>query len=343
MENAGSRSLTIDSFRGLGILLVVLGHTTGLPSWLHNFIYSFHMPAFFILSGYLFNPEKSIQSPVRQVERKFYRLIMPAWTLGLACGIPFLAMLVLNKGGIDLHVFFEKLLGTLVGYTNTQYNFESTPVWFLFALFITEVCAIACYATFRNNSIYVLYMIGVVGVIISFEVNNYTLFNCAIALTATLFFAVGITAKTVLSKKTIPVTLVGVVSAGMLFATNYITPAAISMAENFIAQPQWLLINVGGALSGTALLYLIARLVNSKALSWVGKMTLPILAFNYIVNIACHKALSNLGMASWPLTFFVQVVVLLAVAYFVSRVKLLDVLFNGKLAPTYGKRTITDS
>ncbi|WP_353939436.1 acyltransferase family protein [uncultured Bifidobacterium sp.] len=53
-----SRLTALDSLRGFGILLVVLGHASrsvGLASW----IFSFHMPLFFIISGMLFH-EKTI-------------------------------------------------------------------------------------------------------------------------------------------------------------------------------------------------------------------------------------------------------------------------------------------
>lgn len=53
------RNPEIDPFRGLGILLVVLGHTAGLPEEVHRHAYSFHMPAFFFLSGYLFRIDKA--------------------------------------------------------------------------------------------------------------------------------------------------------------------------------------------------------------------------------------------------------------------------------------------
>ena len=54
-----SRSNVIDVFKGLGILLVILGHAWGVPNILQKLIYSFHMPAFFILSGYFFRVERA--------------------------------------------------------------------------------------------------------------------------------------------------------------------------------------------------------------------------------------------------------------------------------------------
>lgn len=53
------RIVWIDWAKALCITLMIIGHTFGLvPELLNKMIYSFHMPAFFIISGYLFNPSK---------------------------------------------------------------------------------------------------------------------------------------------------------------------------------------------------------------------------------------------------------------------------------------------
>ena len=49
------RNITIDALKGLGIILMVLGHS-GFP--FTDFIYQFHMAAFFMASGYLWNDKK---------------------------------------------------------------------------------------------------------------------------------------------------------------------------------------------------------------------------------------------------------------------------------------------
>lgn len=42
----------IDTAKGLCMLLVIVGHTLPYSNLLRNFIFSFHMPAFFFLTGY---------------------------------------------------------------------------------------------------------------------------------------------------------------------------------------------------------------------------------------------------------------------------------------------------
>lgn len=56
----------VDVARGVGIIAVVAGHvwTTGA---LREAVYSFHMPLFFILSGYLSRPQPPLQFTLRQL------------------------------------------------------------------------------------------------------------------------------------------------------------------------------------------------------------------------------------------------------------------------------------
>ena len=47
----------IDYLRGVGIILMFIGHTS-VWSPIVKWIYGFHMPLFFMLSGFLFNKQK---------------------------------------------------------------------------------------------------------------------------------------------------------------------------------------------------------------------------------------------------------------------------------------------
>lgn len=74
----GSRLTALDSLRGFGILLVVWGHisrSAGLVSW----IFSFHMPLFFIISGMLFHERQFLDS----FKKKVARLLIPYLFFGI--------------------------------------------------------------------------------------------------------------------------------------------------------------------------------------------------------------------------------------------------------------------
>ena len=63
-----NRDLTIDSLKGFLILLVIFGHLLGSLKCLENkecqaiwnFIYTFHMPLFVLISGYFSNKQTTL-------------------------------------------------------------------------------------------------------------------------------------------------------------------------------------------------------------------------------------------------------------------------------------------
>jgi len=60
------RTQWVDAAKGVGILLVIAGHVWWQPGPVHQFIYSFHMPLFFLLSGYMVRPQPTGTLLVRQ-------------------------------------------------------------------------------------------------------------------------------------------------------------------------------------------------------------------------------------------------------------------------------------
>lgn len=80
------RNESVSIAKGIGILLVVIGHccvaegntvnVVGWQNFIHHMIYSFHMPLFFVLSGYMFKID-NIDNPVHFVEKKIKGLYIP--------------------------------------------------------------------------------------------------------------------------------------------------------------------------------------------------------------------------------------------------------------------------
>lgn len=73
---------TIDTIKGILILFVILGHllSGGLnSSFLRYSIYSFHMPLFLFISGYLFHLEKSAQIGMKGLLRKYWKRMILEW------------------------------------------------------------------------------------------------------------------------------------------------------------------------------------------------------------------------------------------------------------------------
>lgn len=88
-SNLSEYSEAIFLSKGIGIILVVIGHYTPtihnyrMPHywlWIHDFVYTFHMPLFMFLSGFLYAATKSIDSLSQWfmlIKNKMIRLLIP--------------------------------------------------------------------------------------------------------------------------------------------------------------------------------------------------------------------------------------------------------------------------
>lgn len=135
----------IDIAKGIAIILVVIGHcipdaasSTGISvmgyRWLHDTIYSFHMPLFFFLSGYMIvrkNFVKAGKRPLDIIKSRWKRLMVPYMFVGL-CYAPF--KLLLSKFA-NKPYDIENIWKIIIGVN------PDGELWFLYALFVVTVIA----------------------------------------------------------------------------------------------------------------------------------------------------------------------------------------------------------
>lgn len=127
-----SRLTALDSLRGFGILLVVLGHTSqtsGLVSW----IFSFHMPLFFIISGMLFHERQFLDS----FKRKAVRLLVPYVFFGTVT-LAYWALIERRLRGDDGSVP-NALANIVLAHAVVDNYPQNAVLWFLPCLFVTEM------------------------------------------------------------------------------------------------------------------------------------------------------------------------------------------------------------
>ena len=120
-----------DTVKGIGILLVVLGHATFVNERLLTFIFSFHMPLFFIVSGMLTAYKDGSGSTLRDVfYRKLKTIIIPYLCFSICYTL--IDILSVYFGQISLNDLKINLVctGSFAG---------SGPLWFLPTLFICEI------------------------------------------------------------------------------------------------------------------------------------------------------------------------------------------------------------
>lgn len=129
------QSRVISIIKGLGIILMVIGHTN---SPFRDFIYLFHMPLFYMISGFLFDPNKIYDKKTFLLKR-LRRLYIPfiLWNISFI----FLHN-ILYKYGIysTQYVGFEEYMFhvfKVILFTGTEPIFD--PLWFLKSLFIGNI------------------------------------------------------------------------------------------------------------------------------------------------------------------------------------------------------------
>ncbi len=114
----------IDVAKGIGIILVVIGHTN-LPLVAMNLIYAFHVPLFFVLSGMVFNMNKNL---TELFINKFKTLLVPYYFFGIFVTLA----LYLQPAPFD---FFRVIDFAIFG---TGYN---SALWFIAHLFVLSIYA----------------------------------------------------------------------------------------------------------------------------------------------------------------------------------------------------------
>lgn len=128
------RALWADIARGICIIFVVIGHAD-IDNWLMNLIYWFHMPAFFVISGFFFKPSGDRATLVSWIKKRTYRLIIPYLTL----------LLILTAIASMIGVFDQNLshpvdaVDTILGGKNLTGLIGIKLLWFLPVLYLTQV------------------------------------------------------------------------------------------------------------------------------------------------------------------------------------------------------------
>lgn len=123
----------IDIAKGIAIIAVILGHTYGYGNPVHAFVYSFHIPLFFILAGYT-SRVKTFNEVIVSSKK---RLLLPYAALCAFIAVSALinpALSIGDTGWIALGFIFA------AGGDTVPFGIPGVGLaWFLMALFIARV------------------------------------------------------------------------------------------------------------------------------------------------------------------------------------------------------------
>lgn len=130
-----------DTFRAVMIFFIAYGHTVP-DGILKHYVYSFHVPAFLFLSGYLFKTEKERFFPF--VWKKIKTLLIPYYIFALISIGIFVLLGDVAADGLDVQVntgILPNILGMLYGSSANNRMKWNLPLWFLPCLFAAMVLA----------------------------------------------------------------------------------------------------------------------------------------------------------------------------------------------------------
>lgn len=297
----------IDAAKGLGILLMVLGHIwtescAGIVIWL----YSFHIPMFFILSGMIMKYSGALDKKTigENVRTKCRQLIIPY--------ITFEALYVIvigTKQGFN----YEKLQWHW--YDGLFLNPVNGPLWFLLCLFVVEVAFIILNSVVKNKKCNVL--VAVVLYIIPFimTTENIQLKFIITCCTAYGFFTLGYYWFEYISSKEMRWTYVL-----LLLFTGMVLAMVNTKTNMYDLNYKNPLLYTGNAVVTSSAFIFLFKKISSNVLEFWGRNTIIMLA----LHVLCMSIIRNVipmdyqtfygglimlvlvCMMSWPIVIFVN-------------------------------------
>jgi acyltransferase len=157
MQTINGRHDWVNALRAIGIVLVVLGHTLGIGEGVEKYIFSFHMPLFFFISGLVLTSTRLSQSWADAVRHYGRRLILPYLFFSVLTYLPW--VLVTRHHGADAALDLEAwrpLIGTLYGIGVNGWLQHNAMLWFFPCLFVLHLVFRVLHGRLSGAALYVV-------------------------------------------------------------------------------------------------------------------------------------------------------------------------------------------
>ena len=281
----------IDVARAFAIFFIVFGHALSHSmniEPIYKFIYSFHVSAFFIISGYVFKIKSASFKDF--LKKKLLRIMVPYLFWAIVFLIPYI-FLILNISDVfnlnNENNIFVLLAKILYGNGNNDSLNQNTSLWFLPALFSMQVInyfVIKFANRVDKKECYIL--VYIVFLIIGFLANKflhiYLPWGLNTALECGNLFYLGFLLNKFkiiekIKEKFIFFILFAVVGVIACYTNNTI----VAMVE--YRYGVYILAMMSGIFISLAMIYISLWLENKKILLKVGMNTMGILIFHKII------------------------------------------------------------
>lgn len=278
------RSVRIDYMKAIGIFFVILAHTA-LYEPLKNWIYVFHMPLFFFISGYLFTFDNH-PSFGKFVRKRFEQLLVPYMWFNIITYLLWLLILRHMGAESDMNIaWWSPAVNALLG--NGDRMVHDVPLWFLLCLYLVEVFYYICYKRCYYRRQWLTIAFFFIGGAVYYLCPIRLPFSLGTALVAIVFYSVGNMARTVRFQHKIPVSLFIIFTLLITVAVSSIN-GRINMHINYYHN--YLLFFVGG-FAGIGLMYCFCGLFRRSAVvQYISNNTLTVCGI-HLTTFAVIKGL----------------------------------------------------
>lgn len=275
-----NRQHYIDILRGIGMIFVVYGHIIRIwPD--RSYIWTFHMPLFFFISGLIFQPTKYNTIKAFILRRSIF-LLIPYILFYILCVPMWGGFTLLYTGNLSVIDITKEYLLMFVGNMTNS----GGALWFLPCLFVTELIYWNINNYFRQ---YLQLPISLLLMTIGYFLlkANITLpFGINIALLSLPFYSIAYLSKNYIKKWKDKNLTSWIVSLILLFSIQLFLfkYSGLDLALFYIKN---IVTYIPMALSGILFYLIISFIINKNfILEWIGKNTLVILAFHsYVYKI----------------------------------------------------------
>lgn len=296
------RKQYLDIAKGIGIILVVLGHCPQVYNPLKQWIYAFHMPLFFIISGMVWNRESHEKRGFftrKFVVDKLKRLIIPCYIWGV---LYMLLDAVMNRSFSPMNIAYL-IYGSQSGFSHAG---SLTLLWFLPCMFIATCFFEIIQQILRNQKgrSWILLVISICCTALeSFlpKISGGYPWSLDVAFLAIAFMLWGYLGREYVEKmdeKTGLSALIAMVCLAILTLTfqlnlSFVSINNVDMAGRYFGNPLLYLIN---AVAGSLFVVLIAQMVEkvkkaAETIAYLGVRTIPI----FILHKPIVQVLSKVG------------------------------------------------
>lgn len=271
----------IDIAKAFAIFLVVIGHVFRGGDT-QRIIYSFHVAAFFALSGMTCH----VRDIKVHIKNDLLRIMVPYYIFGLISILVFVVLGQFAAGALQLEAetsLWANLWDLLRACPKGNRMKFNMPLWFLPCLFVTKLMYYALHKCCRGKHLWIVggsSVLAALGFVYTRIIGISLPFNLTVAVKMLLFFSLGRVAFQWISKRettTLPRFLrlmMGVVCLALIAVIAWYSPKINYSGDTF----PHILSFMATALLGSAGLCLLAMGIGAcRPLEYVGKNTLPIL------------------------------------------------------------------